>query len=134
MAHTFVPGDKSMQKRPLYRKAERRNNHRFSFYLSLIRRLFQSFSKLKTRASSVIISFLLSAVHRLLTAHLYLKQPFSNETAAFLLSLNIVIVFHASLSLLFTTSLPDSRGPLIAVFYLVFSGLVWFGRLSPEGY
>ena len=73
----------------------------------------------------MIISFLLSAVHRLLTARLYLKRLFLNETAAFLLSLSSVIVFHASLSLLFTLSLPDSRGPLVAVFYLVFSG--WGG-------
>ena len=65
----------------------------------------------------MIISFLLSAVHRLLTAHLYLKQLFSKETAAFLLSLNSVIVFHASLSLLFTISLPDSRGPLFDVLF-----------------
>ena len=73
----------------------------------------------------MIISFLLSAIHPLLTARLYLKQLFSKETAAFLLSLNIVIVFHASLSLLFTIFLPDSRGSLVAVFYLVFSG--WVG-------
>ena len=74
----------------------------------------------------MIISFLLSAIHLLLTAHLYLKQLFSKDTAAFLLSPSIVIVCHASLSLLFTHSLPDSRGPLVAVFYLVFSGWVGF--------
>ena len=82
----------------------------------------------------MIISFLLSAIHLLLTAHLYLKQLFSKDTAAFLLSLSSVIVYYASLSLLFTIFLPDSRGPLVAVFYLVFSGWLGFGRLSPEGY
>ena len=64
----------------------------------------------------MIISFLLSAIHLLLTTHLYLKQLFSKETAAFLLSLSSVIVYHASLYLLFTLSLPDSRGPLVTVF------------------
>ena len=73
----------------------------------------------------MILTFLLSASWVVFTARLYLKRLFLKDTAAFLLSLSIVIVFHASLSLLFTLSLPDSRGPLIAVFYLVFSG--WVG-------
>ena len=77
--------------------------------------LFQSFSKLKNKCLSVIISFLLAAVHLLFTARLCLKQLFIKDTAAFLLSLSSVIVYHASLSLAFTVSLPDSRGPLVAV-------------------
>ena len=81
---------------------------------------------------SVIFRFLLSAYHRLFTARLCLKQLFIKDTAAFLLSLSSVIVYHASLSLVFTVSLPDSRRPLVMLFSSVLvSGVSCFGRLSP---
>ena len=104
-----------MQNALLCLQSEKTKNHRQVVIYPIVQDK-RRVNTLSPVSVSVIFRFLLSAYHLLFTARLCLKQLFIKDTAAFLLSLSSVIVYHASLYLLFTLSLPDSRGPLVAVF------------------
>ena len=91
-------------------------NHRHGFYVSLIKRLSQSFCKLTVHRLSVIVSFLRSASRVLFSAHLFLRVVLLNFAARFCFHQAKLIVCHASLSYLFTLSQPDSRWSLVCAF------------------
>ena len=112
----LCPERQSMQNALLCLQSEKTKNHRQAVIYPIVQDKMRG-NTLFLISVSVIFRFLLSAYHLLFTARLCLKQLFIKDTAAFLLSLSIVIVCHASLSLLFTISLPDSRGPLFDVLF-----------------
>ena len=77
-AHTFVPGDKSMQKRPFSPGQPKVVKITVSvpIYILTLHHFLLTFAVKTGLSLSVIFTFLLFSLHRLFSALLYLKQLF----------------------------------------------------------